>query len=136
MTYKEQYWRSRDWTKSNGELAREAGVDSGTVLRWRSKLGIRNPHRQGGTRYEWDSVNWAQPDTQIARDLGCTAPSVRYMRSKLGIPQPLDWLACKANEYDLSEREVVTLLSEMNYVLDEPFRTHALNRLREKGWNG
>jgi len=71
---------------SDGQLARDLGVDPSTVAKARQRLGIavHQPHPP----IDWTRVfQCRKPDAALARELGVSRETVRKNRVRLGIPK-------------------------------------------------
>lgn len=77
----DQFWQALDWSRSNRDLAREHGIDNGTVGRNRLRLGHSPYH------IDWDSVVdlGKVTDREVAERHGVSCASVCAARNRRGI---------------------------------------------------
>lgn len=100
-----EWWAALDWTKSTTALAREHGLNIGTVRIWRIKLGqpevkddrvhrptLTLPQRPRVKPETYAHLDWAnKPDAELAREVGLTRERIRQIRARLGHPRAHAW---------------------------------------------
>lgn len=79
-----EYWNSRDWTKSDLEIAQDMAHGLPTVKHWRRVLGKPEIPK---TLTFWESLDWSKPNCEIARQIGKSPSAVCHYRHKLGKPK-------------------------------------------------
>lgn len=87
------YWAQADWSKTNAQVAKEAGVSMLCALMWRKKIGAppsdKRNHRTGFCQSKTDEYktwDWTLRDVELGRLHGISRERVRQIRKSLNIP--------------------------------------------------
>jgi hypothetical protein len=142
-------WPAIDWSKNNSEIAAELGIGINNVLKYRAKLGQKNPftpqaarpHRTV-TKEMIESANWLEDrDVDICQKWGVTRERVRQIRIENKKPEciyqgryglPL-LKAINANRAELIGLDLVDIAAKLTPVVGTIKRSSLVSALKFLG---